>query len=64
VEKKKTLFTMKVEETDKGITVTCEGDACKDFMEKMKKGEIKFSPYYGCCTPTICCIPVGKEKEE
>ena len=60
MEKKKTLFTMKVEETDKGITVTCEGDACKDFVEKMKKGEITLEPYHGCCTP-ICCIPAKKE---
>ena len=63
MEKKKTLFNMKVEETEKGITVTCEGDACKDFMEKMKKGEIRFGSY-GCCVPTICCVPGGKEKEE
>jgi len=62
---------MKVEETDKGITVTCEGEDCKDFMEKMKKGEITFGPYYACCTPIHCytpiqCIPVcvPKEKEE
>ena len=70
-EKKKTLFTMKVEETDKGITVTCEGDACKDFMEKMKKGEIRCMPYYrcdpsyGCFAPMTCytcCIPIEKEK--
>jgi len=64
MEKKKTLLTLKVEETEKGVTVTCEGDVCKDFMEKMKKGEITLGPYYGCCTPTICCIPVKKEKEE
>jgi len=64
MEKKKTLFNMKVEETEKGITVTCEGDACKDFMEKMKKGEVKFGPHYSCCAPITCCIPIEKEKEE
>ena len=63
MEKKKTLFTMKVEETDKGITMTCEGDACKDIVEKMKKGEIKLGTHYGCCTPTICCIPVEREEK-
>lgn len=62
MEKKKTLFTMKVEETDKGITATCEGDACKDIIEKMKKGEIKFGPHHECCTPITCCIPIEKEK--
>ena len=64
-EKKKTLFNMKVEETDKGITVTCEGDACKDIMEKMKKGQVMCMPcgtQTGCCT-TIC-VPATKEKEQ
>lgn len=73
MEKKKTLFNMKVEETDKGITITCEGDACKDFIEKMKKGEIRCIPYYkcdpsfGCIAPMTCytcCIPMKKDKEE
>lgn len=62
MEKKKTLYTMKVEETDKGTTITCEGDAWKDIIEKMKKGQITCAPIYGCC-PTIC-IPATKEKEE
>ncbi|MDH5450169.1 MAG: hypothetical protein OEX77_04580 [Candidatus Bathyarchaeota archaeon] len=58
---KKTLFTMKVEETDKGITVTCEGESCKEYVEKMKRGEIKPGCHF-CCPPTIaCCVPTEKE---
>ena len=58
---KKTLFTMKMEETDKGVTITCEGELCKDYVEKMKKGEIKPGCCI-CCPPTItCCVPTKKE---
>jgi len=58
---KKPLFTMKMEETDKGIAITCEGELCKDFVEKMKKGEIKLGH---CCPPTVmCCVPTKKEEQ-
>jgi len=60
---KKPLFTMKMEETDKGIAITCEGELCKDFVEKMKKGEIKLGHYSCCCPPTVmCCVPTKKEE--